>query len=159
MTKAFSLFELLIYILITTVLYLCVIPTLQRLMYIQTAKQTLQQIESTINYARSIAILQQRKIHLCPSKDRKTCDKDWRVGLLLVDSGGEIKQFLHTDTAFNGSLQLRQSGHTNYRLTIDANGMTSSNGHFNARPSIASGWPEFNLYFNKGLRLYTTRTD
>ncbi len=156
MIKAFSLFELLIYVFITTILYLFTIPALQRLIYLHTAKQSLQQIELSINYARSIAILHHRKIYICPNKENKSCGNDWRAGLLVVDSGRKDKPSFRTEITFNGNLQLWQSGHNNYQLTIDANGMTSSNGHFNLKPARANNdLPTFSLYFNKSLRTYT----
>lgn len=157
MRSAFSLLELVFYILITAIVSLGTLPSLKRLVYLQTANLTLQQIELTISYARSLAILKQSKISICPSSNGQICKDNWGEGLLIVSNSGQ-RQFFRTNTKFPGKLQLLQSGHTNNRLTITENGMTTSNGHFNLMPPQTSTLPEFNLYFNRGLRTYIITT-
>lgn len=149
----FSILECMIVIAIATLSYLIAIPNLQRLNHAYTGKTLIIRLQQILHYARSLAIVQQQSVTVCPSYNGYSCAENWGVGVLIV--GKNTKQYFKLNTGA-GSLTLQQSGNNNKRIEILPNGMLYVNGHFNYKNSRAISWPEFNLYFNRALRTYIT---
>lgn len=113
-------------------------------MYIHNATTTMQQLQQSIALARSIAITHscQVTIYLGPQNlDLKTTQHD-------------LQKHINLNIGIYDELLLQQSGFSNKMLTIQADGMTYTNGHFNYKSRKSNALPQFNLYFNRALRTY-----
>jgi type IV fimbrial biogenesis protein FimT len=137
--KAFSLFELLITISIICIIATLAIPNFKNLLR-QAENQTLRiQLQRTLAYARSQAMLHGVKVTLCgASKNHQHCASQWRDGILVfTDADGSAAitspdQILHiiTGQAEHGELHWRSSFKESY-LQIQPNGLTNGeNGTF-----------------------------
>lgn len=104
----------------------------------------MQQLQQSIALARSIAITQncQVTIYLSPKK------------LTLTTSKHTLNKHINLNIGINNELSLHQSGFSNKMLTIQPDGMTYTNGHFNYKSRKSNALPQFNLYFNRALRTY-----
>jgi len=155
-TRAYSLLELLIASSILIVGLSLGLTGAYSFAQSQYVAINMRQLQQSIYYARSLAINQRQKVTICPSYNRHSCGGTWNQGLLVRSANGDLKYFkLYKNTAW--LLSLQQSGYSNNRVEVHPNGMTDTNGHFNYK-SLNSGYiPQFNLYFNKALRVYVAR--
>lgn len=120
------------------------------------ARLNMRQLHQSLYYARSLAINQRQKVTICPSYNRHSCSGSWNNGLLVRSANGDFKYFkLYKNTEW--MLSLQQSGYSNNSVEVHPNGMTNTNGHFNYKSLNSRYIPQFNLYFNKALRVYVTR--
>ncbi len=139
----FSLIEFIFVFSIAVVSCNIAIAGLQYFIYTHNGTNTLQQIQQSISLARSIAIARDYQITICPSNNM----------LILSANNQEFKRF-NLSVGANDMLTLYQSGFSNKIVTIQANGMTYNNGHFNYKSKKTNSLPQFNLYFNMALRTY-----
>lgn len=153
--RGFSFIELVYSLAIAGISALCTMPHLQRILFAYYAKINLQQIASTIYYARSVAIAQHTTIKICPSADQLRCSHKWQKGMLVI--APNLQRYIPFIMPNTHTLTLQQSGFETFKLTIEANGLTNYNGHFNYSEQNHNAGSQFKLYFNKGLRLYTTK--
>ena len=149
----FTFIELLCVLGIASLLCVFTIPSLNHYIYSVQAKLTMQQIQQAISYGRSQAIAQNQIITICPSNNNLTCSVSWDDGLLVVTPNGRAFPFKLYICA-HCTLSLSQSGFVLEKITIQASGMTHQNGKFDYKSVKFSGFPQFNLYFNKALRIY-----
>lgn len=150
---AYSLTELLIVIRLLGLTISGTLSKIPSLYYKLSAYITMYQLRQTINYARSLALMQQQKIQLCPSYNKYSCGGSWNQGMLVLspEGGSRFFQSYINSKAF---LTLTQSGYTNNMVVIQANGMTYTNGHFSYKSLKSTYISQFNLYFNRALRNY-----
>lgn len=138
----FTFLEILLVLAISIVLYAVYIPGINRYIYIMNATLTFNQIQTAVMYARSLAIRQQEQVWVDCSRE----------GISVNASNGKY-QFKTFMSAFS-RLDLKQSGFHPNIIKIEPNGMTYQNGHFHYYSQKFNAFPEFKLYFNKGLRFY-----
>jgi Tfp pilus assembly protein FimT len=119
----------------------------------QQASLSMQQINTAINYARSMAIFLRQPVEICPSRDKISCHAVWQHGILVIAPNGARRFFkiLATD---NFMLTLQQSGFSQQRVQVQPDGTTYSNGHFTLKSLNSRYIVIFNLYFNRALRTY-----
>jgi len=152
-----SLIELLLCIAIFGLILSLGATTYTSFMAQQMAILTIRQLEQAINYARSLAIVQHRKVIICPSYNRFSCGGSWQQGILVISSNADYR-FFDTHTYFKALLSLNQSGYSHNSVEVHPNGMTNTNGHFNYKLLNSRYISQFNLYFNKALRVYIARS-
>jgi Tfp pilus assembly protein FimT len=151
--SGYSLFELTIILLITSILALQGWHTVSLWSYKIAAMLSLRQIRMAIEYGRSAAIANGAGVTICPATESSTCGSEWKQGLQLLSSKGKLlKKF--PIYGVNIELNLVQSGFTRQKLVLETNGMIHNNGHFNYKTDKVCDFPQFNLYFNKALRIY-----
>ena len=153
---AYSLIELLIVISLFSITIVGTLSAFHTFYYKLSGHITLQQLQQALTYGRSVAILHQQKVTVCPSYNQYSCDGSWNQGILVLAPNNDSR-FFHSYIATNAILTLTQSGRTNNRVEIQANGMTYTNGHFSYKSLKATYIPQFNLYFNRALRNYVLR--
>ncbi len=138
----FSLLELLVTLAVASILLLMGVPAWQDLQKQHQIKITLQQLTSTIAFARNTAILSHHKIIICPN-DHMHCGNDWQQGWLVIQQNKIMRIFpeipQHTHLIWN---DLR---HTN-KITLQPDGSTEgSNGSFY--------YGHYRLVINRGGRV------
>lgn len=129
-----------------------VIPSYSRFLDFCYGNLTLYQVSMAIQYAKSISAAKSTTTILCPNLDNRGCGANWDNGI-LVKSDADTKVF-QVFIRPHASLSLIQSGFNGQKLVIQADGLTHSNGHFNYKSHKSYALPQFNLYFNKTLRIY-----
>ncbi len=112
--------------------------------YKHNARSTLQQLQQAIVLARSIAITHNCHVHVYLKP----------TGLDINTAKQKFKKHINLNIGTFDELSLQQSGFNNKLLTIKADGMTYTNGHFNYKSRNGNALPQFNLYFNRALRTY-----
>lgn len=124
----------------------CTIATtgIRYFIYTHNASTTLRQLQQGIVLARSIAIAQNCQVTIHPQAKHLTLKTDGRL----------VIKHLNLNIGASDELILLQSGFSNKMLTIQADGMTYTNGHFNYKSRKSNALPQFNLYFNRALRTY-----
>lgn len=144
--SGFSLIECIFAISIAIVSCTFAVTGLRSFIYTHNANSTLKQLQQNIALARSIAIAQGYPV---------TIQHNNNILTLRVNNQ-EFKR-LKLPIGAMDTLTLYQSGFNNQTVTIQANGMTYSNGHFNYKSQKPNSLPQFNLYFNMALRTYVLR--
>jgi len=140
----FSLIECIFVIGIAVTSCTIAIGGIRYFIYTHNANSTLRQLQQGILLARSIAIAQNCQVTIHPHPKHLT----------LKNSEQALIKHLRLNIGASDELTLQQSGFSNNTLTIQADGMTYANGHFNYKSRKSSALPQFNLYFNKALRTY-----
>lgn len=150
----FSLIELMLGIAITVTSCAIVIPSYSRFLDFCSGNLTLYQVRMAIQYAKSVSAAESTLTILCPNLDDRECGPSWDNGILVrSDAGTKVfKVFIRP----HATLSLTQSGFNGQKLVIQADGLTHSNGQFNYKSHKSYALPQFNLYFNKTLRIYTS---
>lgn len=141
----FSFLEILLVLAITAVLYAVGITGINHYIYSMNATLTLNQIQTAVMYARSLAIRDGEQVLVYVNQE----------SLLVYARCGSFrfKTFMSTFSR----LDLKQSGFHPNVMKIEPNGLTYQNGHFHYYSQKSNAFPEFKLYFNKGLRFYTVQ--
>jgi prepilin-type N-terminal cleavage/methylation domain-containing protein len=139
----FSFIELLCALAIAGILCALTIPSLSHYIYSVQAKLTMQQIQQAVAYGRSLAIAHKQSISVYKNTDH-----------MLVVAPNVQPLLFKLYMCAHCTLSLAQSGFESYKITIQPSGMTHQNGKFDYKSSKFSGFPQFNLYFNKALRIY-----
>lgn len=150
----YSLIELIFCIAILAILSTSSIIQVRPLLFKYYAALNLQQIATTIFYARSIAISTKAEVKICPGTDKLRCSADWSEGILVITP--KIKKFIPLYKQNFTKLTLSQSGFHKF-MVIEPNGMSKYNGSFNYTYRNYPTLEQYKLYFNKALRLYTTQ--
>lgn len=150
---AYSLYEFLMVIALSAILLTLTIPIFNSLFQAQMARLTFNQIEQTIQLARSLAIANQSRVRVCASSNGYSCNQQWRGILVLVANTG-FTQYFDLSLSTKVVVLLAQSGRQTNMVEIQANGLASSNGHFIYKSLKTSNQSQFNLYFNKALKMY-----
>jgi type II secretory pathway pseudopilin PulG len=140
----FSLIECTLVIGIAVASCVFAMTGVRHFIYTHNANTTMQQLQQSISLARSIAIARNCQVTIYPQ------DKS----LTLKIAGLDLVKHLNLNVGAGDELLLLQSGFSNKSLTIQADGMTYTNGHFNYKSRKANSLPQFNLYFNRALRTY-----
>ena len=140
----FSLIECIVAFSIAAICCACAVPGIHSFIHSHHAHATMQQLQQSIVLARSIAIARNCSVAIYPQDDSL---------LLKIEDSGFIKR-IPLNMAADTRLSLLQSGFSNQSLTIQANGMAYTNGHFNYKSKKPNSLPQFNLYFNRALRTY-----
>lgn len=158
-TTAFTLIETLFAITIIAILTSSFYISFNKFLYLQQANLSLEQLQSALNYARSIAILTHESVIVCPSTNKVSCSGSgsWQQGILVVDAQANTR-FFQMFNSHNVTITLLQSGFQQQSVRIHGDGMTYTNGHFTYISANPRYIPRFNLYFNRGFRTYV-RTD
>lgn len=134
---------------------LLTVPLLKSIHLTYHATLNLQKMRSIVNYARSIAITQHAKVLICPTLDQLHCSQIWEEWILVLSPKNSSTYALSIPNSH--TLSFRQSGYESKMLTIEANGMTNHNGHFNYSLKKHHATPQFKLYFNRALRIYVAK--
>jgi Tfp pilus assembly protein FimT len=142
--KGFSLIECIFAINIAAACCVFALVGVRQFIYMHNAHTTLQQLQQGICLARSIAIAQNCQVTIYPHS---------RSLMLEIGEQGPKKK-LSLSVGAGDELSLRQSGFSNKIITVQADGMTYTNGHFNYKSRNTNALPQFNLYFNRALRTY-----
>ena len=118
-----SLFELIIALTLVAVLSLVAVSGWQSFNHDDQALITMQQIATTINFARMEAIRRGEPVIFCKSSDHRRCGGEWRDGQLVVSNRGEVLRVLaalplgdslvwHSSFGRNDALTLLPTGYT-----------------------------------------------
>lgn len=154
----YTLLEIILTLTIMAAVYTLALPCASSMLYHYRALMTLHQLETTLNYARSVAIRNQVQTIICPSDDAQTCGTQWHGGLLVIALHKRVG-FYKLPLGKRDQLTLGQSGFSPYNIVIEANGLTNYNGSFNYKSLKLAESAQFKLYFNKALRLYMVKVD
>jgi len=86
--RGFTLFELLITLLLIAMLAGVAVPSFQALIARQRQHTEINALFHAIHEARKLSIVQRRAMSLCPSVDQRTCDRlgDWSKGWILFEN-------------------------------------------------------------------------
>jgi len=141
--SGFSLIECIFALSVAVTTCTFALAGLRPFIYTHNANSTLQQLQQGIALARSIAIAQHCKVTIHPQG--KT---------LTLRVGSENIKRLSLNIGHGDELSLLQSGFSNRMVTIQPDGTTYTNGHFNYKSLKPNALPQFNLYFNRALRTY-----
>lgn len=152
--KGFSILECMIVISITMLLLLLTVPNLKLMSYTHATRNATYHLQLILQYARSLAVAEQHSVTLCPNVNNH-CGNYWNENVLII--GKNFKKSFNLDLQ-DVTLTLQQSGNTNNHILITPTGMLYVNGHFNFKNLAHPTWPEFKLFFNKGLRTYIIKT-
>lgn len=143
--QGFTFLELLVVLAISMVIYAICLPGVNHYIYSINAALTLNQIQTAVMYARSLAIRQQEQVQVYCTREA-----------IRVDTSNRKYQFRTFMSTFS-RLDLKQSGFHPNIIKIEPTGLTYQNGHFHYYSQKFNAFPEFKLYFNKGLRFYTVK--
>ncbi len=149
------LLEMLLVIAVLGVISTWSLPTCSRLIYMFNGKICMRTVSRALNYARSVAVLNQNIVIVCGSYDGLRCSGNWQHGILVLGNPTQHRYF-HIPGSANYLLTLQQSGNSNKQVQIHPDAMTYTNGHFTYISLKASEYPPFKLYFNRALRIYIT---
>lgn len=139
----FSLIECIIALSIAVISCSIAITGLRSFIYTYHATSTLQQIKQGIALARSIAIARNHQVIIQRNNN-----------MLTLSANNKVIKQLKLAIGTKDMLTLHQSGFCNQIVTIQGNGMTYNNGHFNYKSQKPNSFAQFNLYFNMALRTY-----
>jgi len=130
-TLAFSLLELMIVLVVTTVLAIVAIPTAQHLLMDSRQTKQVNQLITAINFARSEAIKKEATVTLCSSADGKRCGGQWRDGQLVKIAGSDTILAVFDALPPGDHLIWRSSFGWNNELKMAATGFADGqNGRF-----------------------------
>ncbi len=149
---AYNLIECLLVVTLIGIIATSTFPSFDHLWQTLQAHLTLGQLRQILQLSRSQAIANNGSVTLCGSSNGYSCNQSWR-GVLLESSPGVLHYF---DLRLSPQviLLLTQSGKTANKVVIQANGMAQTNGHFSYKSLKGSNATQFNLYFNKALKMY-----
>lgn len=134
-SKGFTLFEIIIVLLMMSLLALLSVPSFTRLINQNAAKSTTQKIIHFLHYARLEAIKRNNTVMVCGSLDLKSCHDDWSKGLIAFIDNNQNRIFDEND------ILLRANKLGNKKIHIDLGNTTmvkyTGDGHCLTRCSIA----------------------
>lgn len=86
--RGFTLFELMITLLLLAVLAGAAVPSFQALIARQRQRAEINALFHAIHEARKLSIVKRRAVSLCPSVDQLSCDRlgDWSMGWILFEN-------------------------------------------------------------------------
>lgn len=138
----FSLLELLVTLTVASILLFMGVPAWRDLQKQHHTKITLQQLTTTIAFARNTAILSHHKIIICPN-DHLHCGNDWQLGWLVIQQNKIIRIF--PEISHTPTLTWKGLGNIN-KITLQTDGSTEgSNGSFY--------YGHYRLVINRGGRV------
>jgi Tfp pilus assembly protein FimT len=151
---AFSLLEFLFVTALVTIITCSGFSICKKLLFVQHAHIHLNQIQTCLNLARSLAIKYRQNVKVCPSYNGISCVGSWQGNILVkVAKSGELYSF-KVPSASNITITLQQSGFSQQSVTVQPNGLTYSNGHFTYISTKDRYLPSYNLYFNRAVKTY-----
>lgn len=89
-SRAFTLIELLLVLVILAVLFTLAAPSGREMLIENRTIAHVNTLIGALYYARTEAIQRNKKIIFCKSADRKTCGGAWRDGQIAVDESGRV---------------------------------------------------------------------
>lgn len=90
-TKAFSLIELLIVIIVVAIMLLVAIPSWQEMISKNHATAYANELIMALQLARATAIKTGKSVKFCGSKHHKICDASWENGSIIVTSNKVLR--------------------------------------------------------------------
>ena len=90
MSKGFTLIELMISISIVSIMLLIGVFSTKDILIKNRVNSKIDSIAQALRFARNEAILKNKVITFCKSKDHKTCSGTWNDGQIIKDDSGNI---------------------------------------------------------------------
>lgn len=141
-TRGFTLIELLLVLIIIGVLLGSALPSFHKTLAASRARETLQTLSQSIEFARIAAITKASTVTLCKSEDSLTCSGDWNDGIIVftdqnrnrkIDQDDELLRSIEFTFA-TGEIKWRAFQNKQY-LQMTSQGFTHyQNGNFTYCP-------------------------
>jgi prepilin-type N-terminal cleavage/methylation domain-containing protein len=121
-TRAFTIIELLLVLLILSIILTIAIPSWHKMMRKNRALAYIDRLQAAIRFTRSAAILLGEPVTFCGSSNHQDCDGLWHEGSIVITSSGKMLRSL--PKIYPGdSLSWRSSLGKNKKFTFRPDGM------------------------------------
>lgn len=142
-TRGFSLFELLVTLVLLSILYNLAWPAWRHFFRRAQSQNLLAGLEKTLRFIRQEAVLRREILTLCASRDQETCGGAWQMGwLVFSEETGEreIIRAFHFDRS-EAALHWRAFPHNRETCQFLPSGATNhENGTFWYCGGAEAGW-------------------
>lgn len=124
--QGFTLVELLITLALVAIVANIAVPAFEGLITRNRQQALMEQVETSLNKARTDAILKRRTVEICGSNNGQTCSANWASGWLVRTSDNQVLQLTQLPTHDN----LRWSGFQQSIRFRDNGSSPTGNGRF-----------------------------
>ena len=127
--RGHSLLEILLVLALIGIIAFVAIPGLHTLFLKHKANTQINQLVRALNFARNLAIIENKSVLLCPANPTKQCGNDWQQGIDIYLLTAKGNQIIKKIPEFTGAkLSWNRKANT---IVFAANGaLNSQNGRF-----------------------------